>query len=368
MSAARETIAAQLTPSGRGAVATVAVRGPQAWDCVARYFVAAQSRRSPPALNDIAFGRWQRDATSAGEELVVCRTSEHDVEIHCHGGAAAAEAILDDLVAVGARRTTWQEWIALSKTDAIAQAALIALADARTERTAGILLDQYRGALDREMKAVAALLEHGDLSNARKRIQQLLDRWSVGEHLTRPFRVVLAGPPNVGKSSLINALVGYERSIVFDQPGTTRDVVTALTAFDGWPVELSDTAGLRVTSDPLEASGVDRARAQLDGADLVLWVRECTLEAFVDPTQQPPKLERPPLLVYNKSDLADSSAPQIANADHLVSAVTRHNLDALQRAIVERLVPTPPQTGDAVPFVEEHRHALLALWQETQPQ
>jgi tRNA modification GTPase len=366
MSAARETIATQLTPSGRGAVATVAVRGPQAWDFVARYFVPAQSRRSPPALNDIAFGRWQHDATSAGEELVVCRTSERDVEIHCHGGAAAAEAILDDLVAVGAQRTTWQEWIALSETGVIAQAALIALADARTERTAGILLDQYRGALDRELKAIAALVVRGDSSNARERIQLLLDRWPLGQHLTRPFRVVLAGPPNVGKSSLINALVGYERSIVFDQPGTTRDVVTAFTAFDGWPVELSDTAGLRETSDPLEATGVDRARAQLEGADLVLWVRECSLAASLDPAQQPHKLERPPLLVYNKSDRADSSASQIAGTDHFVSAITRHNLDALQRAIIERLVPTPLQPGDAVPFLEEHRQALVALWQEAQ--
>ena len=84
-----------------------------------------------------------------------------------------------------------------------------------------------------------------DLQAAAARIREWLAWEDFGLHLTRPWNVVLAGRPNVGKSSLINALLGYTRSIVFDQPGTTRDVVTAATAIDGWPIELSDTAGLR---------------------------------------------------------------------------------------------------------------------------
>ena len=81
-----------------------------------------------------------------------------------------------------------------------------------------------------------------------------------GRHLLTPFDVVLAGPANVGKSSLINALVGYNRAIVYDAPGTTRDVITAETAIDGWPVTLSDTAGLRDSDDPLEMAGVQTAQ------------------------------------------------------------------------------------------------------------
>ena len=84
--------------------------------------------------------------------------------------------------------------------------------------------------------------------------------------------MVIAGPPNVGKSSLINALLGFQRAIVFDLPGTTRDVVTAVTALDGWPVELSDTAGLRSSDDPLELAGIEQAHRQAAAADCLLLV------------------------------------------------------------------------------------------------
>src|SRR6185503_7750192 len=105
---------------------------------------------------------------------------------------------------------------------------------------------------------------------------RLLALAEVGLHLTTPWRVVFAGPPNVGKSSLVNALLGYPRAIVYDQPGTTRDVLTASTAFDGWPFELRDTAGLRdgISLDSVEVEGVARARAQIATADLVVFVHD----------------------------------------------------------------------------------------------
>jgi tRNA modification GTPase len=90
--------------------------------------------------------------------------------------------------------------------------------------------------------------------------------------------VVIAGPPNVGKSSLINALLGYQRAIVFDQPGTTRDVLTATTAIDGWPVELADTAGIREGDDAIETEGVARALAEIRAADLVVEVWDASQE------------------------------------------------------------------------------------------
>ena len=137
-----------------------------------------------------------------------------------------------------------------------------------------MLLDQYHGALAAAIRATLAAAASGDWQTASATIDALLAHRGVGEHLTTPWRVVLAGPPNVGKSSLKNALVGYQRAIVCDLPGTTRDVVATTTAIDGWPIQLADTAGLRDAADELEAAGVARAARALAAADLVVLVDE----------------------------------------------------------------------------------------------
>ena len=138
---------------------------------------------------------------------------------------------------------------------------------APTLRAAAVLLDQSHGAF---ASAVAGCLE--DLSQ----LPRLAALAAVGRHLVEPWQVVLAGPPNVGKSSLINALAGFERSVVAPVAGTTRDVVTVRVAFDGWPVELSDTAGLRDSGEALEAEGIARTKSRLASADLVVWVMDLT--------------------------------------------------------------------------------------------
>ena len=145
-------------------------------------------------------------------------------------------------------------------------------------------------------------------------IRQLrrFDTWSdVGMHLTNPWRVAIGGPPNVGKSTLINALVGYQRAIAFDQPGTTRDVVTAMTAIDGWPVELSDTAGLRTSDEPLEQAGVQRRRAELRRADLTVLVFDL-IQPWTSEIQQLCEGQRPSIVVHNKADLLPAFGSELA--------------------------------------------------------
>ncbi len=119
---------------------------------------------------------------------------------------------------------------------------------------------------------IRRLITAADWPAAREAVCQVLARWPIGSHLVEPWRVVLAGPPNVGKSSLVNALVGYQRAIVYDAPGTTRDMVTAITALEGWPVELCDTAGLRSSREAIEAEGVRLARQAAAAADALVLV------------------------------------------------------------------------------------------------
>jgi tRNA modification GTPase len=300
-------------------------------------------------MGRVVFGRFQ-SPSGAVEELVVGVVSAEEVEVHCHGGMAAAAAILAALAAAGCRVESWQEQIAAAEADPIVAAALIALADARTERTAAILLDQYHGALRRELEQIWHLIP-SDSPQALARLQSLLSRSNLGQHLTQPWRVVLTGAPNVGKSSLINALLGYQRAIVFDQPGTTRDVLTATTAIDGWPVELADTAGLREGGDPIESAGVARALRQVAAADLVVEVLDASSghrESRVESRESVGALK---LLVYNKCDLC--VPPQEADPTELrISAKTGMGIDALIQAIGSRLVPSPPPRGAGVPFTE----------------
>jgi tRNA modification GTPase len=346
-----------LTPRGRGAVATVAVGGHDGLSCVAARFAAARGRPlNELAVGRIFFGRW-RGSDGAGEELVVSRRSGW-VELHCHGGIAASDAIVQDLVSDGCREISWPEFVWHTAPDPLAAEACVALAHARTERTAGILMDQWRGALGDAWRQMELTIETGQPTLAVARLEQLLSQTRLGSHLVEPYRVVLCGPPNVGKSTLINALLGYERSIVFDEPGTTRDVLTAHTALEGWPVELSDTAGLRGEAGGIEAEGIDRSRRQMERADLVVYVadaREPSPPAPVSQAASPPRL-----LVQNKMDLG---AEQLVGADIFTSAVTGDGIGDLAQAIVQRLVPQPPMPGQAVPFTERQIDALQAIQQ-----
>ncbi|MBI2479896.1 MAG: 50S ribosome-binding GTPase, partial [Planctomycetia bacterium] len=226
-------IATRLTSPGRGAVAVISVDGTNAVEYVGRHFASAAGKPLTAFLVDrIVFGRWKQ-TDGNGEEIVVCRTSETALEIHCHGGVAAARAIMNALVADGAVVQPPASWPTRHSRDTIEAEAWLALTEARTERTAAILLDQYRGALRRAIESAITRLENGQAVAARECLAILLERADVGRHLTKPWRVAFAGPPNVGKSSLMNRLLGYERSIVVDQPGTTRDLLAAPTALDG---------------------------------------------------------------------------------------------------------------------------------------
>ncbi len=176
--------------------------------------------------------------------------------------------------------------------------------------------------------------------------------------------MVIAGRPNVGKSRLFNALVGFTRAIVDPTPGTTRDVVSVKAVFGGWPVELADTAGLRQSFDLVESIGIERSLREQQQADLVLIVldQSLPLEAIDNELMASQSVS---ILVGNKSD-----QPPAWHAGDLsfrsraivtVSAHTGEGLAGLIDAIASRLVPKPPPAGAGVPFRREHVEQLYRI-------
>ncbi len=383
MTSGSRTIVALLTPRGRGAIASLLVRGPAALAFVDELFTAhGRYACSSAPIGRVLLGRWREPATrhktpstdSPQEELIVCRTGLDQIEVHCHGGRAAIATIMNSLCELGCQEVNWSEALSSSNESPLRRDARIALAAARTQRTAAILLDQYNGELERSLRQLLVEFAHTDRQAAITRLDNLLRYQTVGLHLTTPWRVVLAGPPNVGKSSLINAIMGYQRAIVVDDPGTTRDIVTTTTALDGWPVELSDTAGLRETSEPLEAAGIGQARQRLAASDLIILVFEATRPL---PAEEEPLLAQYPdaIVVANKCDLAHSPGSILPGALP-TSALTCVGLERLLQRISQRLVPHAPPAGAAVPFSGAQCDALSRVreavhcsqWQHAQEQ
>jgi tRNA modification GTPase len=353
-----------LTPAGRGAVAVVAVHGP-AGSYVADKFFQAANRRAlvEQSIDRVLFGHWV--SQSHREEVVVVRTADSALEIHCHGGIAAAARITAALAEGGCEIVPWEQWLAGEQQNYIHLEADLALAKSTTRRTAALLLQQRNGSLQRAIERVETALLEGRRADAAEELRGLLVHSRLGLHLTNPWQVAIAGKPNVGKSSLINALAGYQRAIVYHEPGTTRDVLSVETAIDGWPVRLTDAAGIREAADPLEAEGVARARLQLRAADLVLWVFDLSALNYSDARLDSVKAEaaaefasnsfsshRRVLFVGNKLDLLSGRTPSPTDDFVFISARDRTGLDDLLQEISKRLVPTPPAPGDGVPFTE----------------
>jgi tRNA modification GTPase len=345
-----------MTARGRGAVATVAFRGESGEIDAAGLFRAANGKSlAAQPVNRVAFGSWGEDPA---EDVIVCRVAEDRLEIHCHGGEAASERILSQLERLGVERLAWREFI--ERTDGSFTADVAeALAAATTPRTAAIIAHQSEGPLREALRRLAA----ADILQDRNETLYAIDRmrrwFAFGLHLTRPWRAVLYGRPNVGKSSLINALVGFERAMVFDQPGTTRDVVTAETAFDGWPVRLSDTAGLRTDAGELEAAGIERAKAEVAEADLRVLVLD---------RSQPPEQDDHTglaevcldLVVANKADLSDGWGDGLPLEAIAVSAKTGEGVRELMTRITAALVPSVPANDEPVPVSTRQIEALNA--------
>ncbi len=291
-------------------------------------------------------------------------TGEDVVEFQCHGGRVAPRRVLEACLAAGARLARRGEFTQRAflngRLDLSAAEAVIDLIDAKTDRAADDAVARLGGAASAEFEALyaAALdisvrLEHAldfsedelpgdfadnlacDITSLRSRIAARLATAREGRLLREGALVVLAGPPNVGKSSLLNALLGERRAIVSDTAGTTRDFIEESVEIGGWPVRLVDTAGLRTAGDVIEAEGVGRAEELIAKADLVLSLEEAAGSGGAK-TARTPKTPRMSGVIHvlSKCDL-HPAVPDTRSFP--VSALTGEGLPELRAAIADRL-------------------------------
>ena len=389
-----ETICALATPPGTGGLGVVRVSGPSAFavvDAATRggrpcaSFAGHTLHRSRvvgadgAVIDDVLVSAFHAPRSYTGEDVA---------EISAHGSPLILGQILARLLDCGARLARpgeFTERAFLNGKMDLAQAEAIGdLIAAQTAQAQRLARRQSEGRLSRAVQAirnetlgVLAQIEAtidfpeevGDLNTAEceaalqtahRQIADLLATADSGILVREGLSVVLAGRPNVGKSSLLNALLRTNRAIVTAIPGTTRDVLEETVNLNGVPLRLSDTAGLRETTDEVEQIGVARTRESLSAADLVLLVLDAeTSETPEDADLRHLLADRPHLVVWNKWDLSAQMA--LPPGGVAVSALTGWNLDALEAAILQHALGGASSISESVLVTHaRHKQALSA--------
>ena len=374
-----QPIAAIATAPGRGAVGIVRVSGAAVRDVIAGVCARDLKPREATYLPFLA-----ADGSAIDQGLAIhfpgphSFTGEDVLELQAHGGPVVLQLLLARCLEAGAaaglrvaepgeftERAFLNDKIDLAQAEAIAD-----LIDASTEAAARSASRSLSGEFSREVHALRDALIHlrmlveatldfpeeeidflqkadaqGQLERLRETLARVMQRARQGALLREGIKVVIAGQPNAGKSSLLNALAGAELAIVTPIAGTTRDVVSGAIQIEGVPLHVIDTAGLRESEDHVEQIGIARAWGQIEGADAVLFLHDLTRagqsdyaagDAAIAATlaQKLPK-NVPVIEVWNKLDLAALAAGQAARRAIPLSAKTGEGLDALRRELLE---------------------------------
>jgi len=375
-----DTIAAIATAPGIAGIGVVRVSGPLATAIEQRVL----GRALTPRQATLARFRDDQGATIDRGIAIAFRgphsfTGEDVLELHGHGGRAVLDLLLGACIAAGARiarpgefteRAYLNDKMDLAQAEAVAD--LIGASSATQARAA---LRSLEGVFSREVNALAedllklrvfveAALDFPDeeieflaqgqigakLAAIHEKLSALKHRAERGTRLTDGLRVAIVGRPNVGKSSLLNALSERDSAIVTPIAGTTRDVLREDISLDGIPLKLVDTAGLRESGDLIEIEGMRRAHAEIAHADLILHVRDATAPDAADPIKAP--AGTPLLTVWNKIDLL-REAPSLCAQDVAISALTGSGLERLREAIRQQAGLGGTLDGD---FSARRRH------------
>ena len=421
MSALDDTICAVATPAGEGGVGIVRVSGSQALS-MASQVVKLQSQKSLVDLpsHKMVVGKFLWSHSHAGnqdsqasapvldEVLVVAMraprsyTGEEVVEIHSHGGPLIVQTICEALTHVGSRVAEPGEFTkraflngrldltqAEAVLDTIQANSLHSLKLAQEHLQGGLsgVIQGHRDALVKLLAHVEAEMDFGEediqfiqqdelkakLQTMAGAIEQLVESAQEGRIIREGIRTVILGRPNVGKSSLLNAILDVDRAIVSQIPGTTRDVLEESMMVDGVVIRLFDTAGLRESTDELEQEGMCRAEGAIQQADVLIMVFDQS-QALTKRDLDFMNLynEKPRVLVLNKQDLApkisledvqaiarSDETPNRSATEYLqVSAVTGEGLDQLKRSLKALAIGKQQEAGDSV-LVSRLRHKVL---------
>ena len=398
------TIVAIATPSGAGALGIIRLSGPEARQILAPYFKAKSGKKLLDlAPKETAFGTLQQEDGRLLDEVLLCCfnapnsfTGENVVELSCHGSSYILQEVVQLCLRNGAvpaqageftLRAFLNKKMDLSQAEAVAD--LIA-SDSKAAHT--VALQQMRGGYSKEIQELrqellnfASLLaleldfseedvEFADrkellelLEQLLKKIDSLVASFSYGSVLKTGIPVAIAGKPNAGKSSLLNAFLNEDKAIVSDIAGTTRDSIEDTLVIDGVRFRFIDTAGIRDTEDSIEAMGVARALAQVKKAQLLLYVFDCSTASPDEVISAIKAIDRPELNVLaigNKTDLV--TAAQRATFEtiqpnyplHFISTRDPATIKALQQALVADVKHTTTGT-DIVVTNARHYSALI---------
>lgn len=386
-----ETIAAVATPPGEGGVAIVRISGNEAVTVAAKIY-------SGPLLSyqshTLHFGKIIDQSGNLVDEVLIVvmkaphsYTGEETVEIHCHGGSLITKQVLQTALAAGARAALPGEFTFKAymngKLDLAQAEAVQSLIAAKNDLALQAAENQLQGALSKsivqfqkELTDIAAILEAwvdfpeeglefasfeeviALLRTTQERMRALGETFEEGKMLHEGMTLCLSGAPNVGKSSLMNALLGQERAIVTAIAGTTRDLLDADLRMGGLHFKLMDTAGIRDTQEVIEQEGIRRSRDAIKGADLILIVLDATRGLQTDDQKiidsAPPSKT---IVIWNKIDLP--SARPIPEGAIAVSAKEGSGLKELKEAIQAKLWKRgAPSKEEVVITSLRHKEAL----------
>ncbi len=363
-----DTIAAISTAVGEAGIGIVRMTGKDSIDIGKKVFIGFDDKELVEIKNKrLTYGHIiDEDGEKVDEVLIAFMegpytyTRENMVEIYCHGGIISVRKVLELLIRSGARLSERGEFTKRAflngRLDLSQAEAVIDIIRSKTDKSFEVSFDQLEGSLSKEIRSIRDIilsmvahvevsidfpeedteeLTYEDLKSdaelVDKRIQDLLSTANKGKILRDGINTVILGKPNVGKSSLLNAILKENRAIVTDVPGTTRDIIEEYVNIDGIPLKIVDTAGIRATEDIVEKIGVDRAKESLENSDLIIAVFDVSRDFTHEDIEIMKLLEnKKSIVLLNKIDLKpsfkDKFLKELKDIDHIIETSIIENI------------------------------------------